>query len=317
LRDVRMAALPVAAALGGMIAPALIFLAIAARADPAFERGWAIPMATDIAFAIGALSLLGSRVPAGLRLFLLTLAIVDDLGAIVVIAVFYTSALNGLMFVAALIIWFAMLAMNRFGAKTLWLYWIAAAALWACMLQSGVHATIAGVLAALAIPMRGDKGSPLVAAEHALKPWVQLGVMPLFALTNAGVALAGLDTSIFEHPIALGAGLGLLLGKPLGIVIATLLAAALLRKQPPFSLRALLGVSLIAGIGFTMSLFIGGLAFGEGALAAPVRVGVIGGSLIAALLGLAVLSAGKTGASDPNLAADEDTAEHEGVLEER
>ena len=314
LRDPRAAALPVAAALGGMAAPAAIFLAIAG--GPGFADGWAIPVATDIAFAVGALSLVGTRAPAGLRLFLLTLAIVDDLGAIVVIAVFYTETIAAWALGGAALVFAGMLAMNRWGVHRLWPYWLAAAALWAFMLQSGVHATIAGVLAAMAVPLRAPSGeSPLVAAEHALKPWVQLAIMPIFALANAGVSLAGLGVEVFEHPVTLGAGFGLLIGKPLGIMLATILVAALLKRALPCSPRALFGLALLAGIGFTMSLFIGGLAFSDPALGAPVRVGVLTGSFVAAALGLLILSVGGRENADPQLALDEDDAERKGVLE--
>ncbi len=317
-RDLRAAALPMAAALGGMVAPALIYLSIAGAADPALARGWAIPAATDIAFAIGALSLLGSRVPAGLRLFLLALAVIDDLGAIVVIAVFYTQSIAGWAFASAGLVFVLMLIMNRWGVRALAPYWLAAAALWGFMLLSGVHATIAGVLAALAIPMRREDGrSPLIAAEHVLKPYVQLGVMPVFALANAGVSLSGVGLSTLVHPVALGAGLGLIVGKPLGIISATFAVSALLQRPLPCSLSALAGISFIAGIGFTMSLFIGGLAFGAGELAAPVRIGVLGGSLVSAIVGLLVLRLAIPGRTDPALHQHEQDAQDVGIIEDR
>ena len=315
----REAALPMAGAVGGMIAPALIYVALTAH-EPSYLRGWAIPAATDIAFAIGVLSLLGPRVPAGLRLFLLALAIIDDLGAILVIAFFYSTAIVGWALGGALLTFLVLLGLNRAGVSKLWLYWLGGALLWGFMLLSGVHATIAGVLTALAVPMRNKTGaSPLIAAEHALKPWVQLGIMPVFALANAGVTLAGAGLATLLHPVALGIGAGLVLGKPLGIGLFTFAAAALLRRPLPAPPLPMLGAAIIAGIGFTMSLFIGGLAFGQGDLATPVRFGVLGGSIISALLGLAVLSLtlrGKGDASDPSLAADEDRAEREGLLDD-
>ncbi len=313
----REAGLPLFGAVGGMAAPALIYLAIAGG-NPDYARGWAIPAATDIAFAIGVLSLLGSRVPPGLRLFLLALAIIDDLGAIVVIALFYSSNLLGWALGGAAATFVAMLLMNRAGVKQLWPYWLLGLVLWGFMLASGVHATIAGVLAALTVPMRRpDGGSPLIAAEHALKPWVQLGIMPIFALANAGVVLGGAGFETLLHPIALGAGLGLLIGKPLGITLATLLGARLLKQTLPANLPAMIGMAMLAGVGFTMSLFIGNLAFGSGELATPVRFGVLGGSLLSAALGLLVLSLAcprRTYAETP-LSAEEDIAEARGVLE--
>lgn len=316
-RNPREAALPLIAALGGMAAPALIFLLIAGG-QAAYARGWAIPAATDIAFAIGVLALLGKRIPAGLRLFLLALAIIDDLGAILVIALFYTTQLVGWALAGAAATFVIMLILNRARVSALWIYWLLGVVLWGFMLLSGVHATIAGVLTAFAVPMRrADGGSPLIAAEHALKPWVQLGVMPVFALINAGVELGGLHTDVFTHPVTLGAGLGLLVGKPLGITLTAIAAAALLRRKLPASVPQMFGVAIVAGIGFTMSLFIGNLAFSAPELAAPVRIGVLGGSLCSALLGLLVLRFTSGGETDAALAAEERSAEAEGVFEDR
>lgn len=289
-RNRREAALPLAGAVGGMIAPALIYLAFTAH-EPAFQRGWAIPAATDIAFAIGVLSLLGARAPPALRLFLLALAIIDDLGAILVIALFYSTHIVGWTLGGALACFGAMLLLNRAGVVRLWIYAVLGLSLWGFMLLSGVHATMAGVLTAMAVPMRRrDGGSPLIEAEHALKPYVLFVIMPIFALANAGVALRGAGAEMLLHPIALGAGLGLLIGKPLGIMLATLIAARLLRQRLPASLAHMIGVATLAGVGFTMSLFIGSLAFGAGDLATPVRFGVLGGSLLSALLGLTLLA---------------------------
>lgn len=315
----REAALPMAGAVGGMIAPALIYVAINAQ-EPAYLRGWAIPAATDIAFAIGVLSLLGPRVPGGLRLFLLALAIIDDLGAILVIALFYSTNLVGWALGGAAVTFGIMLLMNRAGVKALPLYWLFGLALWGFMLISGVHATIAGVLTAMTVPMRNKAGgSPLIAAEHALKPWVQFAIMPIFALVNAGVILhgAGLDTLL--HPIALGVGLGLVFGKPIGIMLAAHLACTVLKQRPPGTFGQMLGISILAGIGFTMSLFIGTLAFGNGDLATPVRFGVLGGSFVSALLGLIVLgwSCRKLAAQTASdLSREEELAEQRGVFED-
>lgn len=316
-KNPREAALPLAGAVGGMAAPALIYVAINAG-EPAYLRGWAIPAATDIAFAVGILSLLGTRVPPGLRLFLLALAIIDDLGAILVIALFYSTELVGWALGGAVVTFGAMLLMNRSGVARLTPYWIAGLVLWGFMFLSGVHATIAGVLTAMAVPMRAADGrSPLIAAEHTLKPWVTFAIMPIFALANAGVALHGAGLETLTHPIAAGAGLGLVLGKPVGIMVATYLACALLKQRAPASAAQMLGMSMLAGIGFTMSLFIGALAFSAAELAAPVRFGVLGGSLLSALLGLAVLwwATRAPSAGDPALAAEEDIAEQRGVLD--
>lgn len=316
-KNPREAALPLAGAVGGMVVPALIYLAVAGH-EAAYVRGWAIPAATDIAFAVGVLSLLGPRVPSGLRLFLLALAIIDDLGAIVVIALFYSSHLVGWALGGAAATFVAMLLLNRSGVKALWVYWLLGVVMWGFMLLSGVHATIAGVLTALAVPMRDKSGgSPLISAEHALKPWVQLGIMPIFALANAGVVLHGAGLESVLHPVALGAALGLILGKPIGITLATLAASAALRQRLPARVPQLIGLACVAGIGFTMSLFIGNLAFGAGDLATPVRFGVLGGSLISALLGMALLTLTSKGAAGGHaeLGRDEDAAEAAGIIE--
>jgi Na+:H+ antiporter, NhaA family len=290
-RNAREAALPMVGAAGGMLAPALIYLFVT-RADESLFRGWGIPVATDIAFAVGVLSLLGPRVPGGLRLFLLALAIVDDLGAILVIAIFYTTSINGWALAGAVLTFGVLLALNLRGVRRLWPYCALGLVLWAFMLGSGVHATIAGVVAATAVPMRdSNRDSPLLTAEHAVRPWVVLAIMPLFALANAGVKLAGVDSTVFLHPVTLGVGLGLVFGKPIGIVLSTFAAAVLLKRSPPANLSAIIGVGMLAGIGFTMSLFIGGLAFQDPALAVPLRVGVLGGSVVSAIAGLTLLGA--------------------------
>lgn len=318
-RNPREAALPALGAIGGMAAPALIFLFIA---GDAYARGWAIPTATDIAFAVGVLSLLGARVPAGLRLFLLALAIADDLGAILVIALFYSGPLNmGALAVSAFLT-LALFVLNWRGVRALTPFWILGVLLWGAMAQTGMSPTLAGVLTALAIPMhRPDGRSPLVAAEHALKVPVQLGIMPIFALASAGVSLAGVTAADVMHPVALGIAAGLVLGKPIGIFTLTWIGSKLLRQTLPASPLALVGAAMIAGIGFTMSLFVGALAFPEDAMQAPVRFGVLGGSLISACLGLALLSLalprdGRAARSEA-LAEQEATAESEGVFEKR
>jgi len=318
-KNPREAAVPLFGAVGGMAAPALIYVAINAH-EPAYLRGWAIPAATDIAFAIGILSLLGPRVPSGLRLFLLALAIIDDLGAIVVIALFYSTHLIGWALGGAAATFVIMLMMNRGGVTSLWLYWLMGLIMWGFMLLSGVHATIAGVLTAMAVPMRDARGgSPLIAAEHTLKYWVQFAIMPIFALANAGVVLHGAGIDALLHPIALGIGLGLALGKPIGITLMSYAACVVMKQRAPGTPLQMLGIAMLAGIGFTMSLFVGNLAFGAGDLATPVRFGVLGGSFVSAVLGLAVLAIACRKPAAPGtgaLSAEEELAEQRGVFED-
>lgn len=326
-RNAREAALPAMGALGGMVAPALIYLLVVLhlhpQADHEYARGWAIPAATDIAFAVGVLSLLGNRVPGGLRLFLLALAIADDLGAILVIAFFYSGEIAMTPLGVSAAIFLALMAMNWAKVKALWPYVIGAVALWFAMAKTGVSPTLAGVLAAVAVPMRRpDGGSPLVDLEHALKLPVQLGIMPVFALAVAGVNLAGESLSALFSPVTLGIAAGLVVGKPLGIVTLTWLGSKLLRQPTPCSVPQMIGVAMIAGIGFTMSLFVGALAFPtHPELEASVRFGVLGGSTIAAVCGLLFLSSvlPKGPARDPGtaLSQEEELAEERGVLEDK
>ncbi|WP_374374276.1 Na+/H+ antiporter NhaA [Dongia sp.] len=289
LANLRAASLPIAGAAGGMIVPALIYLALAGTGE--YVAGWAIPSATDIAFALGVLSLLGNRVPAPLKAFLLAVAVVDDLGAILIVAFVYTSGLQveWLGWAAG---WFAlMMVLNRLKVRNIGAYAMLALPLWVSMQNSGVNPTIAGVLAAASIPLRDrDGGSPLHDAEHMLRPWVLYGVMPVFALSAAGVSFAAGFVDVLLHPVALGAGIGLALGKPIGITLMTYIAAKLLRARIPGDLPDMIGLGFVAGIGFTMSLFIGALAFSDPALAAPVRVGVYAGSIVAAVAGLVILA---------------------------
>jgi Na+:H+ antiporter, NhaA family len=319
LKNPRVATLPIASALGGMVAPALVFLFLLRGEDPTYARGWAIPAATDIAFALGVLSLAGKHAPAGLRLFLLTLAIADDLGAIVVIAIFYSSDIAGWALGGMALTFSTMLVLNRLGERRLLVYWCFALVLWWFTLASGIHATIAGVLAALTVPMRDQTGrSPLIAAEHTLRPWVLLLIMPVFAIANAGAPLGDADAETLTHPLTQATALGLFVGKPLGVAGAALLAAVFMHKVLPAPPLAIIGVGFIAGIGFTMSLFIGSLAFGESAAAGPMRIGVMLGSLAAAIVGLLLIRVSAVGAKgDPELAAQEKLAEEEGVLDVR
>ena len=292
LSSVRRAMLPAVAALGGMAVPALIYAAINAG-HPVGLKGWAIPAATDIAFAVGVLALLGPRVPASLKVFLLALAIIDDLGAIIIIALFYAHNLAPTALVLALIGIATLFAMNRAGVRTFAPYVIVGIVMWACVLKSGVHATLAGVALALAIPLdrEADGSSMLERAEHAVAPWVHFGVAPIFAFANAGVSLAGVTLATALAPIPLGIAAGLFLGKQLGIFASTWAAVRLGFGDLPSgsSWRQVYGVAILGGIGFTMSLFIGTLAFPDPAYAAPVRVGVLLGSFASAFTGYALL----------------------------
>jgi Na+:H+ antiporter, NhaA family len=288
----RRAVLPVIAALGGMIVPAR-FYAVINAGNPAGLRGWAIPAATDIAFAVGVLALLGPRVPASLKIFLLTLAIIDDLGAIIIIALFYTHDLSPLALALALAGGAALWGLNRADVRSFTPYVLVALFMWVCVLKSGVHATLAGVTLALAIPLRGGGADPamLDRLEHGLKPWVQFVIAPLFAFANAGVSLAGFKLSSAMAPVPLGIAVGLFLGKQLGIFAATWLAVTFRIADMPAgaSWLQVYGTAALGGIGFTMSLFIGSLAFPEPTNALAVRVGVLAGSLASGLLGYAVL----------------------------
>ena len=287
--------LPIAAALAGMAAPALIFMLVAGR-SPGLARGWAIPAATDIAFAIGVVSLLGRRVPAALRTFLLTVAIVDDLGAVVIIAGFYTRYIDVDWLNAGLFVLAVMVGLNRSGVTRAWPYVIGAAVLWWCLLHSGIHATIAGVAAALAVPCRGQR-SLLERMEHRLAPWNAFLVGPLFALANAGTSFAGLAPRAFLAPLPLAIAAGLVLGKQGGILGSVYLAdrTGFARRPEGTTWAQVWGVALLSGIGFTMSLFIGALAFpGKPVLFAETKLGVLGGTALSAMLGFAALRLAKS-----------------------
>jgi len=296
------AALPVLAAVGGMVVPAIVYVAINAG-DPAALRGWAIPTATDIAFSVGVLALLGSRIPASLKIFLLALAIIDDLGAIVVIALFYTEHLSpaSLALAAAgiAVLW----ALNARGVSRPAPYVLTGLVIWLCVLKSGVHATLAGVVVALAIPLRGEAGegvSLLEQLEESLHPWVAFAVLPLFAFANAGVSLHGLSLARLAEPVPLGIALGLFPGKAIGILGATWIAVALglARRPEGASWAQVAGLSALGGIGFTMSLFIGMLAFPDPAHAAQLRLGVLAGSIASAVVGYLLLRrAGPSGSA--------------------
>lgn len=289
-------ALPAIAAVAGMAAPAAVYVWFNAG-DPVALRGWAIPTATDIAFAVGVLSLLGSRVPAGLKMFLLTLAILDDLGAIVVIAVFYTEKLAlGSLLIAAVALTL-LTTLNRRGVTALPPYLLIGVVMWAAVLKSGVHATLAGVALAFFIPLRvpaeSDQEPPLRELELQLHPLVAYGILPLFAFANSGVPLAGLTWDSLTHPVPAGIAMGLIAGKTVGIFLAVLIAVRLGMARLPegATWTQMLGVSMLCGIGFTMSLFIAGLAF-EGdsvRIATESRLGILVGSLIAGVAGYLLL----------------------------
>ncbi|MCB9615632.1 MAG: Na+/H+ antiporter NhaA [Sandaracinus sp.] len=350
LASLRKASLSVAAAIGGMLVPALLYFAVQRGGEPAHAMGWGIPMATDIAFALGLLSLLGSRVPPSLRIFLTALAIVDDIGAVLVIAIFYTDTIAlGTLAIGLGLFGVAILA-NRRGVRTPLLYFLLGTLVWLAFLKSGVHATVAALLMAFTIPARTriDRDgfredvqrsmerlaslpprdherlpsaeeqrvldrvakrlehvqAPLQTLEHQLYPLVKRIVLPVFALANAGVAIDGHLGEALAHPVALGISFGLVVGKPLGVFTFSFLAVKLKLAELPkgATLRHLLGVGLLAGVGFTMALFIAGLAFDDPALADVSKVGILAGSVVAALLGLGVLAMGKREGADAKAA---------------
>jgi len=288
--------LPGAAAIGGMLVPALIYWFLN-RDNPAALDGWAIPTATDIAFALGVLALLGKRVPVSLKLFLMTLAIIDDLGAIVIIAIFYSGELSTLSLGLAAACIAALVAMNRLGVVKLGPYMIIGLILLVCVLKSGVHATLAGVTLAFCIPLRTKNAepSPLLTLEHALHPWVAYGILPLFAFANAGLSLSGVNLESFTHHVPMGIAVGLLLGKTVGVFGLTWLAVKTGIAALPQGANwgQVLGVAILCGIGFTMSLFVGSLAFEPGVsdYAGMDRMGILTGSILAALIGYAVTAA--------------------------
>ena len=287
-------ALPIAGALGGMIVPGLFYAALNWN-DPVALRGWAIPAATDIAFSLGVLAALGSRVPLALKVFLTTLAIVDDLGAIVIIAFFYTGNLSFAAMAMAGVCIVALAVLNLAGVRRIGPYMLIGLVLWVSVLKSGVHATLAGVVLAMFIPLKSagedDSARPAIHLEHALKPWSAWFIMPVFAFANAGLSLADLSLASLVEPVPLGIVAGLFLGKQVGIVLGAGLLIALGVAVLPAGAtwRSLYGVSILGGIGFTMSLFIGTLAFADASHESQVRLGVLVGSLLSALVGYAVL----------------------------
>lgn len=294
--------LPGVAALGGMAVPALIYIAFNIN-DPASLRGWAIPSATDIAFALGVLSLLGPRVPASLKVFLAALAIIDDLGAVIVIALFYTADLSLPDLFGAFVIVALLLALNRKKVGNLTPYLVLGLVLWVLILRSGIHATLAGVILALTIPIKltpakpeaSPKESPLHRLEQALHKPVAFCVVPIFGFANAGVSFAGVTPAVLVEPLTLGVAAGLLLGKLIGVfgAVVLLVKTGLTDLPAAASWGQVLGVSLLCGIGFTMSLFIGLLAFDDPQLQDRVKFGILAGSLMSGLAGYTILRIAK------------------------
>lgn len=299
LASMRKAALPLAGALGGMVVPALLYLALTFGTPSA--RGWAVPMATDIAFALGVLAALGSRIPIPLKVFVTALAVIDDIGAVLVIALVYTDDLVLTNLALGLGLFLVAIAMNRAGVRSPIWYLAVGLLVWLFCLKSGVHATIAALLMAFVIPARGgasgaarDAESPLLKLEHALLPVVAYFVLPVFAFANAGVSLEGVSLATLQGPVTLGVIVGLFLGKPLGILAFCWAAVKLGLAELPkgVSFRLLHAASVVCGIGFTMALFIGSLAFPSPAEYDAAKLGVLVASALSALLGLSLLIAG-------------------------
>lgn len=300
--------LPGLAAAAGVALPALLYIVIN-QAEPAGLRGWAIPAATDIAFALGVLALLGSRVPTSLKIFLTAIAIIDDLIAVLIIALFYTSSLDVVSLIGAAAGLSALAVLNRKGVNSLWPYLIIGAIVWVFVFRSGVHATLAGVAVAMTIPLArtpsrpDDEHSPLSRLEHGLHPWVAYGIVPIFGFANAGVSLRGFAPADLLEPVPLGVACGLFFGKQVGILGSVWLLSRLGWASRPrdASWAQIYGVALLCGIGFTMSLFIGGLAFGEGSHQNDAaKLGILLGSILSAIAGFAVLRiAPAPGAAQP------------------
>lgn len=292
LASLNKAVLPVLAAIGGMAGPALVYVWFNLENAQALG-GWAIPAATDIAFALGVLALMGSRVPLALKIFLLAIAIIDDLGAIIIIAIFYSSELSVNALTLSMLAFACAVALNRMGVKKFTPYLILGVFMWVCVLKSGVHATLAGVLLALTIPLKAEDGKEAVLnrIEHGLHPWVAYLILPVFAFANAGVALKGLSVSDLMEPLPLGIAAGLFLGKQIGVFGVTWVAVRIGLARLPEGVNwiHIYGVACLTGIGFTMSLFIGSLAFAGPDMMNAVRLGVLCGSVLSATLGYIVL----------------------------
>ncbi len=294
LSSYQQAIFPAIAAIGGMAVPALIYFMVA-QGTPEIYSGWAIPMATDIAFAIGIVALLGKRVPLPLKVFLLALAIIDDLGAIIVIAIFYSHELSTPALIIAVVTISILVTMNRFKVSALCAYMVVGLILWASVLKSGVHATLAGVIIGFCIPMQARNGSsPLHQFEHILAPWCSYLILPLFAFSNAGVPLENVGLSSLNSPLTLGIALGLIVGKPLGVFLFSYLSVKLRLAQLPqgVNFAQIFAIAILCGIGFTMSMFLAGLAFGETAYNSfdtLSRLGILLGSGVSAVVGYLLL----------------------------
>lgn len=297
LSSYKNAIFPAFAAIGGMVVPALVYWFIN-QDHPEFYAGWAIPMATDIAFAVGIVALLGARVPLALKVFLLALAIIDDLGAIIVIAVFYSQdiSMQALMIAGVAVI--GLIILNRFKVTSLCAYLVVGLVLWTAVLKSGVHATLAGVIIGFCVPLKGKNGErPADDLEHTLAPWCSFLILPLFAFSNAGVSLAGVGMEQLSSPLPLGIALGLIVGKAIGVFgfsyVAVLFKIASLPKGVNF--KQIFAIAILCGIGFTMSMFLASLAFDVSAAGEEVtslaRLGILIGSLISAVLGYVLLRA--------------------------
>ncbi|EHM51170.1 MAG: Na+/H+ antiporter NhaA [Yokenella regensburgei] len=298
----RQAVFPVIAALGGMVVPALVYLAFNAQ-DPVAREGWAIPAATDIAFALGVLALLGSRIPAALKIFLMALAIIDDLGAIVIIALFYTNDLSLLSLGVAAAAIVVLIGLNLCGVRRTGIYILVGAILWTAVLKSGVHATLAGVIVGFLIPLKEKEGkSPAKQLEHVLHPWVAFLILPLFAFANAGVSLGGVTLEGLTSLLPLGIIAGLFIGKPLGISLFCWLALKLKWAHLPegTTCKQIMAVGVLCGIGFTMSIFIASLAFGnvDPALINWAKLGILIGSVLSAVVGYTLLRMQMRGSQD-------------------
>ncbi len=290
--------LPGAAAAGGMLFPALFFVFFN-RDDPSALRGWAIPTATDIAFALGVISLFGSRVPASLKIFLAALAIIDDLGAVIVIALFYTADLNFMALTGAAVVVCTLFVFNRMKVKALWPYLFLGVVLWVLVFASGIHATLAGVILALMIPLKITPGtpealhaeSPLHKLEHNLHKPVAFVIVPIFGFANAGVSFTNVTMDVVAEPLTLGVAVGLVLGKLIGVlgVVAILVKLSLADLPAKASWGQMAGTALLCGIGFTMSLFIGLLAFNDPAIQDHVKIGILMGSVTSGMLGAVFL----------------------------
>ena len=293
LSSMDKASLPIFAAIGGVVFPALVFLYFN-YSDPVFVQGWAIPAATDIAFALGILALVGSRAPVSLKILLLAVAIIDDLVAIIIIALFYTQDLSLVALAYGGLGVLGLIILNRMGTMRITPYALIGLFVWACVLKSGVHATLAGVVTALAIPLRAkdpNNSSPLHRAEHGLHIWVAFLILPLFAFANAGVSLAGITLSDLLAPLPLGIALGLFLGKQIGVFCLSWIAVKLRLAKLPTGATwpQVYGIACLTGVGFTMSLFIGTLAFEGDETLNAVRLGVLMGSIASGVLGFTLL----------------------------